>query len=29
MIRIDDRLYDETYFSESSARLAAEIGLGE
>ncbi|MFK0274138.1 AMP-binding protein [Ensifer sp. NPDC090286] len=27
MIRIDDRLYDETYFSTRSAELAAEIGL--
>ncbi|MBZ7924655.1 AMP-binding protein [Ensifer adhaerens] len=27
MIRIDDRLYDESYFSETSARLATEIGL--
>ncbi|MBD9510668.1 AMP-binding protein [Ensifer sp. ENS10] len=29
MIRIDDRLYDESYFSETSARLAAEIGLSD
>ncbi|OCP00454.1 MULTISPECIES: AMP-binding protein [unclassified Ensifer] len=29
MIRIDDRLYDETYFNERSLQLAAEIGLGE
>ncbi|WP_440657463.1 AMP-binding protein [Ensifer adhaerens] len=28
MIRIDDRLYDEAYFSARSAELAAEIGLG-
>ena len=28
MIRIDDRLYDEAYFRQSSAELAAEIGLG-
>ncbi|MBD9539134.1 MULTISPECIES: AMP-binding protein [Ensifer] len=28
MIRIDDRLYDEAYFSTRSAELAAEIGLG-
>ncbi len=27
MIRIDDRLYDEAYFSTRSAELAAEIGL--
>ncbi|HEV7321318.1 MAG TPA: AMP-binding protein [Ensifer sp.] len=27
MIRIDDRLYDEAYFEDRSARLAAEIGL--
>ncbi|KSV93008.1 AMP-binding protein [Sinorhizobium sp. GL28] len=29
MIRIDDRLYDESYFSETSARLAAEVGLSD
>lgn len=29
MIRIDDRLYDEAYFNETSARLATEIGLKE
>lgn len=28
MIRIDDRLYDEAYFSTRSAELAAEIDLG-
>ncbi|MGE6781665.1 AMP-binding protein [Ensifer adhaerens] len=28
MIRIDDRLYDEVYFRQRSAELAAEIGLG-
>ncbi len=27
MIRIDDRLYDERHFSETSARLATETGL--
>lgn len=29
MIRIDDRLYDEAYFDQQSARLAAEIGLSD